>query len=159
MYFPHAANNACPIIHLDPYHQLVLDIPSHFIEKLQALNLPLWIEGSGFQQSWVLRVSNPGVQVHEVPSICKTTHKKNRLWCKIPLIHLVLIFYFKRCVSGILEFWPLHLPRSVWSSASAVLLVWTQSTSSVEAWIIPQMLAYSNAHWSSRVSGPAGDKV
>lgn len=50
---------------------------------------------------------------------------------------------------------PLHLPRRVWSSEPTLLFLWTQSASSVEVWIIPQMLAVSKTHWSSKVSGPA----
>ncbi len=69
LYFLHCTNGACAIIYLDPDHQPVLGASSHLVEKLQTLKRPLGVEGSGFQQSRLVRHPSHGVEVHEVPSI------------------------------------------------------------------------------------------
>lgn len=69
MYFLHSTNSARAIIHLDPDHQSVLGAPSHFVEKLQTLELPLGVKGAGFKQSRLLSLAGLCVEVHEVPSI------------------------------------------------------------------------------------------
>lgn len=73
MYFLHFSNSSCAIVHLDPDHQLVLRASCHLVEKLKTLQLPLWVEGPGFQQRRFLRLSNHGIKVHEVPSIYKVS--------------------------------------------------------------------------------------
>lgn len=69
VYFLHSTNSSCAIIHLDPDYQLILLASSHLVEKLKTLQLPLWVEGSGFQQSRFTRLSRHRTEVHEEPSI------------------------------------------------------------------------------------------
>lgn len=69
VYFLHSTNGACAIIHFDPDHQPVLGASSHLVEELQTLKRPLGVEGSGFQQSRLLRLPSHGTELHEIPSI------------------------------------------------------------------------------------------
>lgn len=81
MYFPHSTNGACAIIHLDPDYQLVLGASSHLVEELQTLSLPLGIEGSGFQQSRLMRIPSHCTEVHGVSSIWRARQNTNVTFC------------------------------------------------------------------------------
>lgn len=71
MYFPHSADGASAVVRLDPDHQPVLGAPSHLVEELQTLELPLGVEDAGFEQGRLLRLSVHCAEVHEVPAIYK----------------------------------------------------------------------------------------
>ena len=78
------ANVARTVIPLDPDDESIWRTSCHFIEKLQALLLPLWVKNPRLQQGCLLCYPQAGIEVHEVAGTYGERTLKSHLWPQIP---------------------------------------------------------------------------
>lgn len=80
------ANVASTVIPFDPDDESIQRAPCHFVEKLQALLLPLWVKNPRFQQGCLFCHPRACIEVHEVASICGESTQHPICGCPNPRI-------------------------------------------------------------------------